>query len=81
MGINDNLPLRIQELVADALQVPVDQVPPGLAFGGIRQWDSMGHMGIMLLLEEKYGLEIDADKIALLTSIPAICDYISISKE
>ncbi len=68
---------KVQELVAGALQVPVDQVPPELAFGGIRQWDSMGHMGIMLLLEDKYGVEIDAETIAALISIPAICEYIS----
>ena len=77
MGNNENISLRIQELVAEALQVPADQIPPELAFGGIRQWDSMGHMGIMMLLEEKYGVEIDAETIAALTSIPAICAYIS----
>lgn len=69
--------MRIQKLVAGALQVNVDQVAPDLAFGGIRQWDSMGHMSIMMLLEEKYGVEIDAETIAALTSIPAICAYIS----
>jgi acyl carrier protein len=37
----------------------------------------MGHMSIMMLLEEKFGVEIDAEKIAALTSIPAICDYVS----
>ncbi len=77
MGMDQNLSYHIQELVAAALEVPVDQVTPELAFGGIRQWDSMGHMGIMLLLEEKYGIEIDAEMIASLTSIPAICTYLS----
>ncbi len=77
MENSENLSLHVRELVAEALQVPADQVTPELAFGGIRQWDSMGHMGIMMLLEEKYGVEIDAETIAALTSIPAICAYIS----
>jgi acyl carrier protein len=36
----------------------------------------MGHMGIMLLLEERFNLEIDAGIISTLTSIPDICKYI-----
>ncbi len=77
MTTDQNTCKKVQELVADALQVPADQVPPELTFGGIRQWDSMGHMGIMMLLEEKFGVEVDAETIASLTSIPAICEYIS----
>jgi citrate synthase len=68
---------RVQELVAQALETPLDQITPGLEFGAITAWDSMGHMSIMMLLEEKFGVEIDADKIASLTSIPAICSYVA----
>lgn len=73
---NDILIIRIQETVAEALQVPASQVTPELAFGGIKEWDSMGHMGVMMLLEERFGISIDAEIIAALTSLPAICDYI-----
>ncbi|OIO86759.1 MAG: hypothetical protein AUK02_05695, partial [Anaerolineae bacterium CG2_30_58_95] len=62
---------NVQNLIAEALQVTIDEIPPNLAFGGIKQWDSMGHMGILLLLEERFGVPIDADVIATLTSIPA----------
>jgi len=68
---------RVRELVAEALETPLDQITPQLEFGGIQAWDSMGHMSIMMLLEEKFGVEIDAEKIAALTSIPAICAYVS----
>jgi acyl carrier protein len=36
----------------------------------------MGHMEVMMLLEQKFGIEINADTIAALVSVPAICDYI-----
>jgi acyl carrier protein len=68
---------RVRELVAQALETPLDQVTPELEFGGIPAWDSMGHMSIMMLLEEKFGVEIDADMIATLTSVPAICTFVS----
>jgi citrate synthase len=73
---NDTLIVRVQETVAEALQVPVRQVAPNLAFGGIKEWDSMGHMGVMMLLEERFGISIDAEIIAALTSVPAIWEYI-----
>jgi acyl carrier protein len=66
----------IQKLISEAIQVPLDQVPPALAFGDLPQWDSMGHMEVMMLLEERYGVEINADTIAALTSIPVICAYL-----
>lgn len=71
-----NEQLRVIELVSEALQIPISQVTEKLSFGDIPQWDSMGHMGIMLLLEERFNLEVDASIISTLTSIPAICAYI-----
>jgi citrate synthase len=73
---NNTLIVRVQETVAEALQVPASQVTPDLAFGGIKEWDSMGHMGVMMLLEERFGISIDAEIIAALISLPAICAYI-----
>jgi acyl carrier protein len=31
----------------------------------------------MMLLEERFGIPVDADLIATLTSVPAICEYVS----
>jgi acyl carrier protein len=73
---NNQLLVRIQEAVAEALQVPVSLVTPDLKFGGIKAWDSMGHMGVMMLLEERFRISIDAEIIGALTSISAICDHI-----
>jgi citrate synthase len=81
MDYND-LVIYVQETVAEALQVPASLVPPELAFGGIKEWDSMGHMGVMMLLEERFGIPIDAEIISALTSIPAICVHLQkIGKE
>jgi acyl carrier protein len=68
--------LRIQTLVAEALQVPPDMVTPDLAFGDIPQWDSLGHMEVVLRLEEQFGVAVDADTIARLISVPEIYAYL-----
>ncbi len=49
---------------------------PDLAFGDLPQWDLLGHMEVMLRLEEQYGVAIDADIIAQLVSVPEICKYL-----
>jgi acyl carrier protein len=67
---------RVQSLLAEALQLPPEQVHPELAFGDLPQWDSMGHMEVMMALELEFGVEINAETIAALTSIPAICSHI-----
>ncbi len=66
----------VQALLAEALQVPLEAVPADLSFGGLPQWDSMGHMEVMMLLEQKYGIEINTETIGALTDIPAISAYL-----
>ena len=73
---NHNLSAQVQELLVKSLRVPAEQVTPELAFGDLPQWDSMGHMEVMMALEAQYGIEINAETIGALTSISAICSYI-----
>ena len=67
---------RVQSLLAEAIQVPVEMVTPDLSFGDLPQWDSLGHMEVMLRLEEEFGVAIDADTIAQLISVPEICRFL-----
>lgn len=71
-----NLNQHIRMLIVNALKVPQEEVIDELSFGDLPQWDSMGHMEVMMELESEYGVEINADTIAALTSIPAICTYL-----
>lgn len=73
---DEDLTARVQAVLAEALQVPTDQVPQDLSFGDLPQWDSMGHMEVMMRLEEHFGVEVNADTIAGLTSLPAITAYL-----
>jgi len=67
---------QVQAVLIEALKVKPELVTPELSFGDIPQWDSMGHMEVMMLLEENFGVEINPDTIANLVSIPEICKYI-----
>jgi acyl carrier protein len=66
----------IQALLVEALHISAEQATSELAFGDLPQWDSMGHMEVMMLLEQRYDVDINADTIAALTSVPAINAYL-----
>jgi len=83
MSTQENSPLieQIQHVLAAALRLSEDAVSPALEFGDVPQWDSLGHMEVMMELEQNFGIEINADTIATLISIPAIHDYIIMNKQ
>ena len=73
---SNGLAEQVRNLIACALQVPAETVTAELSFGDLPEWDSMGHMEVMMQLEERFGVEVSADTIAALTSVPAICGYL-----
>ncbi|MGB9674369.1 MAG: acyl carrier protein [Anaerolineales bacterium] len=77
----NSLDERIKNALALALQLSPDLITPDLSFGDLPQWDSMGHMEVMMRLEEFFGIEINADTIASLTSVAAIRAYLDNSKK
>jgi acyl carrier protein len=76
IDMDDPIIERIRRLLADIFQQPLENIKEDLAFGDLPQWDSMGHMDVMIALEERFGVEINTDTITELTSLPAICTYL-----
>ena len=70
---------QVRALLSEALQVPEDQISPDLTFGDIPQWDSMGHMEVLMSLENDYGIEINPDTITDLVSLPIIFNYLRVN--
>ena len=73
---HDQITDKIRSLLAGIFQIPLDDVPADMAFGDIPQWDSFGHMEVMMSLEEKFCVEISTETISELVNIPAICAYL-----
>jgi acyl carrier protein len=67
---------KVKTVLADVFQVPEEDLSDDLVFGDLPQWDSMGHMDVMLSLEQNFGVEINAETIGSLTSLATICAYL-----
>lgn len=74
---NSALFSTVQPVLAAALKVDAVEITPALQFGDLPQWDSMGHMEVMVSLEAQLGVEINADTITALTSVAAICEHLA----
>jgi acyl carrier protein len=81
MDIQDTLSKQVQAVLVDALRVSQEDIGPQTEFGDLPQWDSMGHMEVMVALEKEFGIEINAETITELVSIPAIVAHIEARDE
>jgi acyl carrier protein len=59
----------LRDLVADVLQMPVDELPEDANADDLEAWDSLKHLDIVLALEEKTGVKFQTDEIPQLTSL------------
>jgi acyl carrier protein len=59
------------------LNIPADKVDNSLNSDTIPEWDSMGHMQIIIKLERFFSCDIPRNEIAMMTSEEAIIKVLS----
>jgi acyl carrier protein len=67
---------RVQEAVATTLKVPAHAITPTTKDVEVAAWDSMGHLNLMMALEQTFDITLEVEDFANLTSVPAILDYL-----
>jgi acyl carrier protein len=60
---------RLRSIIASELDVPLDSVPLDASAETFQPWDSLGHMRIVVAVEEQLGVRFATAEIAELTSI------------
>ena len=68
---------QLQEIMASALELPADAIKESSTMEEIEEWDSLGHVHIMVALEQAFDLYMDVDDFAELDSVPAILQYLA----
>jgi acyl carrier protein len=76
MSSENALLSELRGIFAEIFHIAPEDIDAETQFGELPQWDSMGHMDLMVALETKYGIEISAETISQLISIPAIIAHI-----
>lgn len=67
---------KLCEIIALTFGVPADGITPDTTRDDVPAWDSVGHLNLMLALEDAFGVTLDIEDMTALTSVPAILAYL-----
>ncbi len=67
---------KLQEIMANTLEIPASAITQETTMDEIEEWDSLGHVHIMVALEQAFDLYMDVDDFAEIDSVPAILQYL-----
>ena len=67
---------QLQDTIATTLKVPVEKITETSKDENIAAWDSLGHVNLMLALEQTFDIYLEVDDFPTLNSVPAILKYL-----
>ena len=67
---------KLREIMATTLELPEGAISEDSTMEELEEWDSLGHVHIMVALEQAFDLYMDVDDFAELDSVPAILKYL-----
>jgi acyl carrier protein len=60
---------KLRECFSRSLGIPLDRVTDTLAYNTIKEWDSVGHMALVVELEGAFDIMLDTDDILGMSSV------------
>ena len=73
---NTELLNSVKAILAREWKIESDSIPNDAELNQYERWDSLGHISLMLALEADLGIEITAETVQNLSSIPKIVSYL-----
>jgi acyl carrier protein len=60
---------KLRDCFSRSLGIPLGQVTDELAYNTIKEWDSVGHMALVVAIGGAFGIMMDTDDILGLSSV------------
>jgi len=67
---------NIRKIMGRVWEIDPAAIPLGVGFNDIIQWDSLGHVNLLIALEKEYNIAIDYEMLTKLVSISAIIQFL-----
>jgi len=67
---------QLQEAIAATLKVSPSKITEQTRDEDLAAWDSLGHVNLMMTLEQTFDVTLDVEDFAGLNSVPAILEYL-----
>jgi acyl carrier protein len=68
---------KLRDCFSRSLGIPLGQVTDELAYNTIKEWDSVGHMALVVAIEGAFGIMLDTDDILGLSSVGRARDILA----
>ena len=71
---------ELKQVIAAALQVPVESVADDSSPATLPQWDSLAHLNLVMSLEQKFAVKFTLEEIVQLQDVPTIRRFLENKK-
>ncbi len=71
---------KLKQVIADALQVPVESVADDCSPATLPQWDSLAHLNLIMSLEQEFNVKFTIKEIVELQDVPTIRRFLQDKK-
>lgn len=68
---------KLRECFTRSLGIPLERVTDDLAYNTIKEWDSVGHMALVVEIEGEFDVMLDTDDILGLSSVAKAREILS----
>jgi acyl carrier protein len=68
---------KLQSAMAATLKVPANSITETTSDQDLAAWDSLGHVNMMMTLEQTFDVFLDVEDFPKLNSVPAIMQYLA----
>lgn len=70
--------IRAKSLLADALRLDSSRIPDDASMKTLRQWDSLAHMELIALVEERLSITLAMDDIVRMASLTGLAETLAL---
>jgi acyl carrier protein len=67
---------RLQDAIATTLNVAPEKISESTSADNLTAWDSLGHVNLMMAIEQTFDIYLDVEDFSKLTSVEAILAYL-----
>jgi acyl carrier protein len=64
-----NIEQRLRKAIAQTFDIDEADLPSELSIRTLEQWDSLGHLQLIMFIESEFNIKFTTEKIPLLTSL------------
>jgi acyl carrier protein len=68
---------RVKQVLSHVFSLPDSGIPDDAAFGRLEGWDSLGHITLMLAVEQEFGVTLTTEAMSQALTLPALVDFIT----